>query len=79
MEQKWTPESISKWQEFYNNAPRVVIYGLAGNFSYESLTKLPEYKDLKPSECKRDISNSAIRQNSLILFTLISFLMTRFF
>jgi hypothetical protein len=63
MELKWTPESIQQWQEFYNDAPRVVIFGQTGNFSFENITKLPEFKDLKASECKRSILNSAIRQN----------------
>jgi hypothetical protein len=76
MKRKWTPEAIVQWQEFYNNASRLLIYGHAGNFSYETLPRIPKYKDLKPPECKRGIPSLAIRHNSLILFTLLSFITT---
>jgi len=58
---KWSPESIGKWQEFYNNASRYIIYGDAGNFSSEYLPRLPEFKDLKSSECQRSSPTLAIR------------------
>ena len=67
---KWTPELTSKWQEFYNNASRVVISGSAGNFKFDELPMLPEYKDLKAEECKRRISNSATRHNAFAIFLL---------
>ena len=54
----------------------MMYFGASGNFSVETLPKLPKYEDLKPPECKRGIPNSAIRQNSFILLTLISFLTT---
>ncbi len=72
----WTPESIQQWQEFYNDASRLLFFGGSSNFSFENLPRLPEFKDLKPPECKRGIPNSSIRPNSLIFFTLFSFLMT---
>ncbi|CAF0933370.1 unnamed protein product [Adineta steineri] len=73
---KWTPESINKWQEFYDNAPRLLIAGGAGNFTYEELPRLPEYIDLKPQECKKDMSSKGIHETSFISLTIISFLMT---
>ncbi|CAF0997031.1 unnamed protein product [Adineta steineri] len=73
---KWTPESINKWQEFYDNAPRLLIAGGAGNFTYEELPRLPEYIDLKPQECKKTISSKGIHETSFISLTIISFLMT---
>ncbi len=74
MKRQWTPETIVQWQEFYNKAPRLLIFGQGGNFSFQTLPELPPYKDLTPPPCKRGIPSSAIRQNSLILFTWISFL-----
>jgi hypothetical protein len=76
LERKWTPESIVKWQEFYNDASRMIFSGASSNFSVETLSTLPKYEDLTPSKCKRGIPNSTIRQNSFILLTLISFLTT---
>jgi len=76
LELKWTPESIRKWQEFYNNASRVIFSGASSNFSMETLPRLPKYEDLKPPNCKRGIPNSAIRQNSFVLLILLSFLTT---
>jgi len=49
----WTSESISEWQEFYNNASRALTYGHAGEWNGQYLAELPKYEDLKPSECKR--------------------------
>ena len=50
LELKWTPDSIREWQEFYNNASRVLYFGGSGNFTGEYLPRLPQYKDLKPPE-----------------------------
>jgi hypothetical protein len=72
--QKWSPESIGKWQDFYNNASRYLVYGDGVKFSSEYLPRLPEFKDLKPAECKRSIPSLAIRQHSFAFFTLIPFL-----
>ncbi len=72
----WTPESISEWQEFYNNASRSLSIGRTGNRVTEYLPKLPEYKDLKPVECKRAIQNAAVQQKSFVLFILITFVIT---
>jgi hypothetical protein len=73
----WTPESISQWQDFYNNAPRFLFAGRAGNFTFENLPRLPAFEDFKPPECKRGIpTSSTIRPKSFVLFTLISFLTT---
>ncbi len=57
----WTPESISEWQEFYNNASRLLYIGRSANLMIEYLPKLPEYKDLKPVECKRAIQNTTLQ------------------
>ncbi|CAF2918621.1 unnamed protein product [Rotaria sp. Silwood2] len=60
---KWTPESVLQWQKFYNDAPRSVVAGLGDNFKWINLTKIPEYEDLKPVECKTDTSNFGIHQD----------------
>ncbi|CAF3387948.1 unnamed protein product [Rotaria sp. Silwood1] len=72
----WTPDSVIQWQEFYNDAPRVVMVGRAGNFDYINLTKIPEYEDLEPTKCKRGVPNSAIHKNVFILCTFISLFIT---
>ncbi len=64
LELKWTPESVKGWQEFYNNASRLVFFGTSGNFSFEDLPILPKFQDLKPPTCNRGISSMAISQNS---------------
>ncbi|CAF4783786.1 unnamed protein product [Rotaria socialis] len=74
MDLKWTPELAEQWQKFYNDAPRVVISGPTGNFTITNLTRLPDYEDLKPAECKRSITNTAIRSVFLsMFFTFTSF------
>ncbi|CAF1097141.1 unnamed protein product [Adineta steineri] len=73
---KWTPESVRKWQEFYDNASRLLFGGRAGNYTLEELPRLPEYIDLKPSQCKKDISSKGIHETSFISLTIISFLTT---
>ncbi|CAF4729970.1 unnamed protein product, partial [Rotaria sp. Silwood2] len=50
-------------QKFYNAAPSSVVAGLADNFKWINLTKIPEYEDLKPVECKTDTSNFGIHQD----------------
>ncbi|CAF1097122.1 unnamed protein product [Adineta steineri] len=37
---KWTPESVRKWQEFYDNAPRLLIGGRAGSYTLEELPEI---------------------------------------
>ena len=48
---KWTPERAVQWQEFFNKASRLLIYGRGGHFQFETWPKLPEYNDLKPADC----------------------------
>jgi hypothetical protein len=50
---EWTPELAAKWQEFYDNAARVVYFGSAGHFEEEFFATLPKYEDLKSLECKK--------------------------
>lgn len=80
-ERNWTTEAIAEWQVFYNHASRSLISGLASNFSSEYLPHLPEYKDLKPAECKRSAPSSTIRQNSFSFLIVISLCttLTRYF
>ena len=73
MKREWTPESIEQWQTFYNDASRVVVYGVSSNFSIEDIPHLPKYKDLKPAQCQSKIPNLATRQTSLLLLILIPF------
>jgi hypothetical protein len=66
LELKWTPESVKGWQEFYNNASRLVFFGKAGNFSYEVLPTLPKFRDLKPPPCKKGNASIPIHQNPFV-------------
>jgi hypothetical protein len=76
---QWTPELIVQWQEFYDNASRYLFYGRAGEHSIEYMAEIPKYEDLKPSECKRTILNSALNQKSFVLLIFISFVIRTFF
>ncbi|CAF0955087.1 unnamed protein product [Adineta ricciae] len=71
---QWTPESVLQWQEFYNDASRLLLSGRAGNFTIDLLPRLPTYKDLQPAECKSDARpNTAAHQHAFTTFTLIPF------
>ncbi|CAF1166007.1 unnamed protein product [Adineta steineri] len=45
---EWTPTLAAQWQEFYNNASRLVNY----NGISETLDVLPKYKDLPIKSCQ---------------------------
>ncbi|CAF4000838.1 unnamed protein product [Rotaria sordida] len=47
----WTSESTIQWQNFYDRASRVVIYGGSGHLDSQILPVLPTYKDLKHETC----------------------------
>ncbi|UJR06551.1 hypothetical protein I4U23_010834 [Adineta vaga] len=72
LEQKWTPERVIQWQNFYNNASRRLMYGEAANLQFESFASLPKYKDLAPETCMK---NSAIREHTFILVILMLIVM----
>jgi hypothetical protein len=55
----WTPESVVQWQEFYNKAPRLIIYDRGSHTDSEVLSVIPKYEDIKIEPCdKKDIHNS---------------------
>ena len=62
--QEWSEESVGRWQDFYDTAPRVLIYGGAQSLIFQNLSKLPEYEDFKPVECKKIIFSSAATLNA---------------
>ena len=47
----WTSESIARWQQFYNDASRLVIFGGNVDYNLEVLAHLPKYGDLKEESC----------------------------
>ncbi|CAF0775985.1 unnamed protein product [Adineta ricciae] len=49
----WTSESTKQWQNFYERAPRLVIYGKSGYFQDQMLSTLPTYEDFKAEECHK--------------------------
>lgn len=49
----WTPQLATQWQEFYNTASRLLLYGSAGQMENEMIPTLPTYKDLQPDICPK--------------------------
>ncbi|CAF0843332.1 unnamed protein product [Adineta ricciae] len=72
LNQKWTPERVIQWQNFYNNASRKLMYGEAANLQFENFAGLPTYKDLTPEKCRK---NSAIREHAFVLLILMPIVM----
>ena len=80
---QWTPELATRWQEYYNNAPRLSLFVRGGHFESEPLGLLPKYRDLEPALCKSKptgnetvspIDNAAAADLQKI-FILLSFLL----
>ncbi|CAF2973272.1 unnamed protein product [Rotaria socialis] len=51
---EWTPTVAAQWQEFYNDASRMVIYSAVNNTKSEILAALPKYKDLPIKSCQTE-------------------------
>lgn len=93
--QTWTPEKATEWQEFFNTANRLLIYGASPNLHFETLPGLPNYEDLKPVPCVKGQttpestsstvppttkpSNSAMHHSILTIFPLISVIIAHMF
>jgi uncharacterized Zn-finger protein len=87
----WTPESVAQWQEFYNKAPRLIIYDRGNQTDSEVLPIIPKYEDIKVEPCnKKEIQNSTDRscgdsnnsmasQHTLFVFALILFVFRTIF
>ncbi len=58
LERQWTTQSIADWQTFYNSSSKTLIYGNGGNITLFDLPKLPDYKDFKPDECKKNTTSA---------------------
>jgi hypothetical protein len=80
----------TSWQEFYNNASRIVYFGKGKSAAIESFASLLKYEDIKPAQCtKREQNqinvvttadcNSAICQQTFIVLALIPFVMIKMF
>jgi len=52
LQRKWTKDSAKEWQEFYNEAPRVMFAGHTADFIIEKVPQIPRYTDLKDETCK---------------------------
>jgi hypothetical protein len=81
---------VTSWQEFYNNASRIVYFGKGRTFVIESFASLLKYEDLKPAQCsKREQNqtnvvtmadcNSAICQQTFIALAFIPLIMIKMF
>ena len=81
----WTPELAVQWQHFYNNAPRISLYGRSVYFNYTILPKIPDYVDLNQTNCTMQSQSNttnnlpqcglAICQKMSIFMLFIPFLM----
>jgi hypothetical protein len=72
---KWTPELAVQWQEFYNNASRMLFYGTSGQIYNQILPALPRYQDLPAEVCQRSAGHQRVFSTLLIF---ISFLIRIF-
>lgn len=94
LEQKWTPDSASRWQKFFDDVPRMAFAGRANEFEIELLPEFPVYNDLKAEECQKvvlDKSTSTtskpvttprskgIHQRPYVFLTVISILIASFY
>ncbi|CAF4815441.1 unnamed protein product, partial [Rotaria sp. Silwood1] len=51
---KWTPVLAEQWQEFYNNATRLVVYGRAEYLDSVTLQSLPKFENLNSVEYRKE-------------------------
>jgi hypothetical protein len=72
----WTPELVVQWQEFFNNASRLVYYGRPGYMQIRTLRTLPTYKDLQLDVCQKSTEHPEILS---ICFLFLSFLEYAYF
>ncbi len=87
----WTPDSVAQWQEFYNKAPRLIIYDRGNRTDSEVLPTIPKYEDIKFEPCnakeiqnstdqsRGDSNNSRASQHTLFVFTVILFVLRTIF
>ncbi|CAF2458331.1 unnamed protein product [Rotaria sp. Silwood2] len=73
---QWTSESTVQWQEFYNNATRLLFYGRSGQFQNQILQGIPTYKDLQPDICP---NSTGYQQTFSIVLIFAPFLMKIFY
>jgi hypothetical protein len=48
----WTSTSAAQFQNFYDRAARLLIYGRAGHFQNATLSHLPSYYDQLSNDSK---------------------------
>lgn len=77
LEQNWTSECTSRWVNFYNQAPRILIASRTDDRYQELLSELPKYVDLQPEQCKCAVSNSVSNPYSFSIL-IVSSLLFRF-
>ncbi|CAF3448817.1 unnamed protein product [Rotaria sp. Silwood1] len=73
---KWTPELAVQWQEFYNDATRLLLYGRSGQLQRQILQGIPTYKDFQPDICRK---SAGYQQKLGIILIFAPFLMTIFY
>ncbi|CAF0807769.1 unnamed protein product [Adineta ricciae] len=47
----WTSNMTTKWQNFYNNATRITVYGRGMNLPYAIVPSVSDYRDLQKTAC----------------------------
>ena len=48
---KWTSEMKSKWEEFYKNGSRRILFGGSDHFQTDLEVNLPVYQDFQDEQC----------------------------
>ena len=53
----WTSNLATEWQNFYNTASQISLYGRAEHYGESFLSSLPTYKDLSTEVCDNQQTN----------------------
>jgi hypothetical protein len=49
----WTPDLAKRWQQFYDDAPRLIHIAGMDRVEQETLMRLPTFDDVIPDQCNR--------------------------
>jgi hypothetical protein len=67
---QWTPDLAKRWQQFYDNASRLVqIIGM-DRFEQESFVRLPTFNDLIVDQCNRAATRASIVFSPIVLLAM---------
>ncbi|CAF1307283.1 unnamed protein product [Rotaria sordida] len=82
LQRQWTTALATKWQEFYNNALRIVVYGQITHIESMLATLPPRLQDVEPDKCTKQVNpepgNAASKTNHTIRQTVFILAITIF-